>query len=265
MNSESQSAPPVRARAKVTGIVATVVMLVVMLGTVLVVSPAGTPLRAAVRSVALPYFGQTWRVFAPNILKTNRTFEIRAQWRDDGGDLVTSDWVSITGFEQRGTAGNLVPSDIRKNSLNVSGTYLDRYFDLDQAQRDRVRDTFIERAGDGFQPIPVEDLVDDIGEDDADVIRFLRMDYMLMRFGTMYATAGFGEDIERVQWRILRQRPNDFAHRFEAEQQFDTNVTTFGWRQSNIAIGADIIDDYRDVIERFDAVGEFQEAADDAE
>lgn len=240
-------------------------MFVVMLGTILVVSPDGTPLRSTVRSAALPYFGQTWRVFAPDILKTNRTFEIRVQWRDEAGELVKSDWVSITEFEQRGVAGNLAPSNIRKNSLNVSGTYLDRYFDLDNDQRTRVRDTFIEAVDDGFQPIPVEELIADIGEDDADVVRFLRMDYMLMRFATMYATAGFDEDIERVQWRIVRERPNDFAHRFDDEPQFDTATTTFGWRQTNVGIDSGIIDEYRAVIERFGARGDFQEAANAAE
>ncbi len=250
---------------KATGIVATVVMFVVMLGTVLVVSPDGTPLRSEVRSAALPYFGQTWRVFAPNIMKVNRTFEIRSQWRDDDGELVTSGWVSITDIEQTGVGGNLVPSNIRKSSWNVSGTYLQRYNKLDAAQRERVRDTFIEPHDGGFRPIPVEDLIDDIGRDEADVVLYLRMDYMLMRYATYYATAGFGTNIERVQWRIIRERPNDFTHRFDDEPQNSPTITTFGWRQSNVGIEPEILKEYRAVIERFGARGDFQEAANAAE
>lgn len=249
--------------ARATGIVASLVLIVAMLGTLLVVSPEGTPMRSAVRSAALPYFGQTWRVFAPNILKINRVFEIRAQWRDDDGELVTSGWVSVTDIEQRDVGGNLMPSNIRKASWNASGTYLQRYNTLDNAQRERVRDTFIKAIDGQFRPIPVEDLIADLGEDDADVIRFLRMDYMLMRYATMYATAGFGEDIERVQWRVVRQRPNDFTHRFDEKQQFEPDSTTFGWRQSDVAIEPEIVSEYRRLIERLGGSGDFEEAADE--
>lgn len=247
-----------------TGIIATIVVAIVMVGTALVLAPAGTPLRSEVRAVAMPYFGQTWKVFAPNILKVDRTLEMRAQWREDG-ELVTSGWVSITDIEQGGVGGNVAPSSIRKSTWNVSGTYLRRYQALDEAQRTRVRDTFIERVGDGFQAIPVEDLIADLGEDDGDVIRFLRMDYMLMRLTTLYGTAGFGQDIERVQWRVVRERPNDFTHRFDDEPQHDPVVSTFGWRQTTLDVEADIVRDYRRVIERFGATGLFEEAADVAE
>lgn len=249
--------------ARVTGIVATIVMVIVMLGTALIFTPNGTPLRSEVRDASFPYFAQSWRVFAPNILKSNRTLEIRAQWRDDNGELFKSGWVSITDIEQRTVTGNLASSRILKNSWNASSTYIKRYNTLDDDQRERVRDTFIERAGDGFQPIPVEDLIDDLGTDDSDVIRFLRMDYMLMRYATLYATAGFGQEIERVQWRVVNERPNDFTHRFDDEQQFTSSVRTFGWRQSNVGISQAVVEDYRAVIERYGGTAQFEKAATD--
>lgn len=263
--SENSESPRLTRGARITGIITSIVLAVAILGTLLVVSPEGTPLRSTVRSATLPYFGQTWRVFAPNILKSNRTFELRAQWRDDSGELVTSGWVSITDIEQRGVGGNSVPANIRKASWNASGTYQQRYNALDGDQRERVRDTFIEASGDGFRPIPVEDLVEDLGEGDADVIRFLRMDYMLMRYTTLYATAGFDKEIERVQWRVISERPNDFSHRFEEDPQFEASTTTFGWRQSDVAVDEDILSEYRGLIERFGALGDFQEAADEAQ
>lgn len=251
--------------ARTTGIIASIVLIIAMLSTVLIVSPSGTPLRSTVRSVALPYFGQTWRVFAPNIMKINREFEIRAQWRDENGVLVKSGWVSITDIEQRDVGGNLFPSNIRKASWNASGAYLQRYNKLDEEQRLRVRDTFIESVDGGFRPIDVEDLVAELGEGDGDVIRFLRMDYMMMRYATLYATAGFGEDIVRVQWRVVHEKPNDFAHRFEDDPQFDPTITTFGWRQSNVEIDPDIVDDYRNLIDRLGGEFDFEEAADEAQ
>lgn len=249
--------------AKITGIIASSIALAVMLGTGLVLAPEGTPLRKEVSSVVLPYFGQNWRVFAPNILKVNRTLEMRAQWRNEEGELVRSDWVSITDIEQRTAQGNMAPSRIEKSSWNASGTYLLRFNKLDEEQRERVQGTFIEQHDGGVRAIPVESLVEELGVDDPAVIRYLRMDYMFMRYMTVYATAGFDETIERVQWRIVRERPNDFVNRFNDDQQYTDNVTTFGWRQSNVQLKPSIVNEYRNVIERYGATHVFEKAAED--
>lgn len=243
--------------ARVAGWTALAVMAVVMLTTLLVVAPAGTPLRAEARSAALPYFGQNWRVFAPDILKTNRTLEFRAQWRDGDGDLVRSDWVDLTGIELRTVHGHLVPSRLSKNSWNASGTYLQRYLALDPTQRDRARDSFV--AADGAA-IADGTLIDWLGREDPDVIRFLRMDYMLMRYTTMYATAGFGRPIEQIQWRIVRERPNDFQNRFVEQRQFATTTTTFGWRRTRVSVAPRIVAEYEALIARQGAGWLFREA-----
>lgn len=250
---------------QITAIVASVIMLIVMVGTILIVLPSGTPLRQPVQSAASPYFSQNWRVFAPDILKVNRTVDIRAQWRDDGGELIHSGWVSISDIETQTVSGNFAPSRIEKNALNSSQTLLNRYNDLESDQQERVRDTFIETTDDGFQPIHVEDLVDDLGVEDSDVIQYLRMDYMYMRYATVYATAGFDRDIERVQWRISRERPNDFHNRFQEGKQFSDSVTTFGWRQSNVAMSDDLLHEYGKLIDRTGKEHLFTKAAADAE
>lgn len=253
--------PTLDRNARITGVVAVLVALAVMITTVLVVAPEGTPLRSQVRAAALPYFGQNWRVFAPEILKTNRTLEFRAAWRDDAGELVQSDWVSLTDIELRAVTGHVAPSRIAKNSWNASNTYLQRYLALDETQRTTALDTFVEQDGTGFRPIPDAELIARLGEGDPDVIRYLRMDYMLMRYTTMYATAGFGRSIERVQWRIVRERPNDFHNRFASEQQFVTATTTFGWRQTRVSVAPRIVDEYRDLLRRTGAGWLFREAA----
>ena len=258
--------PPVLTRsARVTGIIATLVAFVVIAGTALIVSPVGTPLRSEVRSVALPYFGQTWRVFAPNIMKVDRTLQFRVGWLDDNGDMVKSGWVNFTQIEQRAAEGNPFPSRIQKPTWNTSATYLNRYRALDDEQQTRARDTFIEATGDGFRAIPVEELIADLGEDDGDVIRYLRMDYMMMRNITLFATAGFDEKIERIQWRVVRERQNDFTHRFDEEQQFNPTISTFGWRQSTVEVDPEIVSEYRALIDRNGGSFEFKEARREAE
>lgn len=252
--------------ARITGVLATVVILAVVIGTALIVSPSGTPLRAEVRSAAMPYFTQSWRVFAPNIIKVNRTLEFRAQWRNDAGELVRSDWVPLTEIEQATISGNVATTRMSKSTWNASGTYLTRYNALNSEQRTRVRDTFITSDGEGgFRPIPSEDLIAEMGPGDGDVVRFLRMDYMLMRHTTLFATAGFGERIERVQWRVVRERPNDFQNRFREDEQFPLRTTTLGWRHSNVRIDDSVIEAYRSLIERHGAQHIFDKAAADAD
>lgn len=250
---------------KLTGVIATIVALAVMLVTGFVLSPVGTPLRSEVRTMALPHFTQTWKVFAPNIMKADRTLEFRVGWIDENADIVKSDWVDATQIEQRNSEGNPFPSRVQKLTWNVSGTYMTRYRALDDEQRARVKDTFIERDGDGYAAIPDAQLISELGEDDGDVIRYLRMDYMVMRHLTLLATAGFDKKIERLQWRVVTHRPNDFTHRFDEEDQYGVYTTTFGWRQSTLVIDPTIVDDYRALVERVGAEHEFEEAASEAE
>lgn len=262
---DEQQSPNLARSHRLTAIVTSAVMVVVMVGTVLLVIPSGIPLRSQVHSVGAPYFSQNWRVFAPNILKVNRKVEIKAQWRDDDDQLVKSDWVSLSDIEEQTVAGNVAPSRIHKNAFNSSQTLLRRYNALETEQRARVRDTYIERSSDGFQPIPVDDLIADLGENDSSVISYLRMDYMYMRYATLYATAGFQQDIERVQWRIIRERPNDFKNRHRDEAQYNDTITTFGWRYSNVRLDDHIVDDYAALIERSGSQHLFTKAADNAQ
>ncbi|WP_217135756.1 DUF5819 family protein [Leucobacter chinensis] len=245
---------------RVSAVTAMVLSLLVMVGTVIMVLPAGTPMKKELQSVASPYFSQTWRVFAPNIMKANFSLEMRAQWFDDDV-MVKSDWVSITDLETKVVPGNVIPSRIQKSSWNLSQTFRKRFNALDDEQKTRVKDTFIQRGEEGFEAIPSEELIAELGKNDANVIRFLRMDYMTMRYLSFYARAGFGKDIERVQWRIVLDRPNDFTHRFDDEKQFKPTVTTFGWRQSNVRAPKVVVDEYRAVIHRMGAERLFKEAA----
>ncbi|WP_217136375.1 DUF5819 family protein [Leucobacter chinensis] len=258
INAEGTERPSLSARFST--VVAMALSLLIMVGTVLMVLPQGTPMKKELQSVAAPYFAQNWRVFAPNIMKANFSLEMRAQWFEDE-KLVKSDWVSITDLETKNVHGNVVPSRIQKNSWNLSQAFRKRYNALNDEQKARVKDTFIQKGESGFEAIPSEELIAELGKKDANVIRFLRMDYMTMRYLSLYARAGFEKDIERVQWRIMLDRPNDFTHRFDDEKQFEPSVVTFGWRQSNVRAPKNVVDEYRAVIERMGAEKMFREAA----
>ena len=111
--------------------------------------------------------------------------------------------------------------------------------------------------------IDVEDLIDDEVPEIATSSAISEWT-MYMRFATLYATAGFDKDIERVQWRITRERPNDVRNRFRDQEQYGDSVTTFGWRHSNVDMPEEVLDEYRKLIEGTGKEHLFRKADSDA-
>jgi len=248
--------PTVSRNAKIASAVALGLVAIYVLVSLAFVVPASAfrTAMAPVLSAASPYFAQKWNVFAPNIMKANTELRFQAQWRDDSGELVKSEWVNLTEIEQNSVAGNAIPSRIQKSSWNATLAYNKRYSLLTSEQREIVRDTFIERTNGGYRAKLVEPLIDELstpGSSTSATVRFLRYDYMLKQYTTNFATAYFGEDIERIRWQIHRTRPNDFEHRFDSARQFDESNVTFGWRQADDVIDPETIAVYRDVIGRY--------------
>lgn len=224
--------------------------------TLLFVSPPN-PVKTAFAGVtrsASPYFAQKWNVFAPNIAKSNPELRIQAQWRDDDGTLVKSEWRNITAVEFGAVAGNALPSRVQKLSWNALAGYLTRFRELTSDQQILVQDTFIERYDDGFRGIPSDQLIGRmtaLADNRGDVIDLLRYDYMIKEYATYFATATFDEDIERIRWEVYRERPNDFDHRFDDAQQYEPSSTRFGWRQADDRIRADALATFDELIVRY--------------
>jgi len=248
------------ARSPSGKVVATVVSLLVVAGYVFVslvfVSPPG-PIKSAFSGVtraASPYFTQKWNVFAPNIMRSNPELRIQAQWRGGNGELVKSEWVSITEVEFGAVEGNALPSRIQKSSWNTLGAYLTRFRKLNAEQQSIVKDTFIERHDGGYRGKPSDHLIEQLeslGENRAAIIDLLRYDYMVKEYATYFATAVFDEEIERIRWEVYRERPNDFDQRLDDAEQHEPTIQRFGWRQADDVIRDDALAVFDDVIARY--------------
>ncbi|WP_133241784.1 DUF5819 family protein [Microbacterium sp. Gd 4-13] len=263
--------------------VATALTLAIVAGYVFVSASFTLPptaAQAAVRQTFAPYFSQQWNVFAPNIMRSNRELQVQVQWREDG-ELVHSEWIDVTETEFAAARGIPLPSRISKSSFNAAQAYMSRYNALSSPQKTRVRDTFIEAVGGGefapiqdsrlldeidaagsaggdeeFEPVTDADVVDESAAAEASgnrsaVVRFLRYDYMLVRFASAFGSAYFDQDVERVRWRVETQRTNDFLHRFDDEPQSDASVVTFGWRQPGRDVDPEVLAIFDDVVERY--------------
>lgn len=212
----------------------------------------------AIEAAAKPYFGQSWRVFAPNIMKSNVYLEVQAQWRDDSGELVHGDWVNLTEIEQRAVAGHTTPSRIVKSSWNAAQAYSKRYNNLNKEQKKLVRDTFIERDKDGsFSAKSIKTLRANLGQhgdNNGQINSLLSYDLAMVQYTGTFASAYLNKDIERVRWQIVRSRPNDFDHRFSDAEQFEDSVTTFGWRQFEHEVTPEELKVHREVLQRYGAI-----------
>lgn len=212
----------------------------------------------AVEAAAKPYFGQSWRVFAPNIMKSNIYLEVQAQWRNESDELVHSEWVNLSEIEQRAVAGHVTPSRIVKSSWNAAQAYSKRYSNLNKKQKEVVQDTFIQKNKDGsFSAKSNKTLRANLGkhgENSGQIISLLSYDLAMVQYAGTFATAYFDQDIERVKWRITRSRPNDFDHRFSDTEQFKDSVTTFGWRQFDHEVTPEELSVHREALQRYGAI-----------
>ncbi|RIJ60805.1 DUF5819 family protein [Clavibacter phaseoli] len=242
--------------ARIGSAIAALVVVIYVATSILMVVPQGDATRA-LTAAARPYFSQQWNVFAPSIQKTNRYLEMQAQWRDDSGALVKSEWVDITRAEYEAGEGRIQGSRTVKQSANLLKTYTERFRGLTPEQQAIVQDTFIRRADtdSGFAAKTAVSLIDQLQALDEGsrgrVITMLRADYVLKEFTTYWATAWFGRDIERVRWRVATERPNDFAHRSDDQQQFAPSTRTFGWREADDVIDPQALSVYQGIVERY--------------
>ncbi|WP_445338127.1 DUF5819 family protein [Clavibacter sp. CFBP 8614] len=245
---------PLTRGARIGTAIAALVVAVYVATTILMVVPQTSTTRA-LTAPARPYFGQQWNVFAPSIQKTNRYLQMQAQWRDGSGALVKSEWVDITDAEYESGDGHVQASRANKQSANLLKTYSARYLALSEEQRAVARDTFIRRTDDGFAAKTPTSLVQQLTGltegTSGRVVSFLRYDYVLKEFATYWGTAYFGRDVERVRWRIVTTRPNDFEHRLDQERQFAPSVRTFGWRHVDDVIDPRALGAYQAVVERY--------------
>ncbi|AJW79716.1 DUF5819 family protein [Clavibacter michiganensis] len=242
--------------ARIGTAIAAVVVAIYVATSILMVVPQSDATRA-LTAAARPYFSQQWNVFAPSIQKTNRYLEMQAQWRDDSGALVKSEWVDITRAEYAAGEGRIQSSRTVKQSANLLKTYTERFRGLTPEQQVIVQDTFIRRADtdSGFAAKTAVSLIDQLSALDEGsrgrVITMLRADYVLKEFTTYWSTAWFGRDIERVRWRVATERPNDFAHRSDDQQQFAPSTRTFGWREADDVIDPQALSVYQGIVERY--------------
>ncbi|PRB71670.1 DUF5819 family protein [Arthrobacter sp. MYb213] len=232
---------------------AVIAALVMVLGYTTVALSMSVEASSPVKSALSPYFSQKWNVFAPNIQKKDYFLEVRNRSVNSDGKTVESEWIPVTAIERRGNKGSLAQSRIQKLSQNVSTAYLSRYNKLKSDQRTSARKDFVSVSQSKRKVMSDDEIIELLkGEqkNSSAVVRFVRMDYMLVRYATVFTEAHSDTSADEVQWRVVRKQNNDFAHRFMESDQFEDRITTFGWRASDAGSYEPAVEELEQIIDR---------------
>ncbi len=168
-------------------------------------------------------FEQDWSVFAPIPRRVGESVQVRAHVAGTG---TTTDWYDITAEEEERARHRINPSRIHAVTRRLGGSLNELLANFNDEQRRIVT------AGRASRDRLAEDLRRaGRDNDDDDVARYLRTEEMLTRFGTMYATARWGDGVDQVQFRIGQRRVPAFDRRDRAAfGDAPFTYRTLGWR-----------------------------------
>ncbi len=159
-------------------------------------------------------FEQSWSVFAPTPRRGGENVQVRAY---DGETGTTTEWFDITADEDERILHVPNPSRIHAVTRRLGGSANEELADLTDVQVDLVSTDEPTRR---------------------EMLRLLPDDYvdleeMLIRFGTMYSIARWGNSVTMVQIKIGHRRVPAFANRARADfLNVPFTYRTLGWRKA---------------------------------
>jgi hypothetical protein len=168
-------------------------------------------------------FEQNWSVFAPVPRRAGETVQVRTRFE---ASRAATDWFDITADEDERVRGLVNPSRVHAVTRRLGGSVNGMLANFNDEQRKIVTMDVESRSG-----LAAKLREAGRGNPRDNVTYYLLVDEMLTRFGSMYATARWGDDIEAVQFRIGNRRVPAFERRDRVElSDVPYTYRTLGWR-----------------------------------
>ncbi|WGW13884.1 DUF5819 family protein [Saxibacter everestensis] len=203
-------------------------------------SSGSSPIRDAVgtstvKSYMLPMFSQSWSVFAPDPIRSNSAFEVRA--RTDSGKLTT--WYSISSRDiDQAIRYHAVPSRLYLTNFQLATHYRSAFGELSAEEQDAVAARY---EGDGWHEA-LKDRLSRAGKQDklsADGSELLANDIAVTRLASEIAVARWGAEVQSVQVRFLNQAVRPYSQRANPDFKTRSSIITPGWRPIDRVEGLD--------------------------
>ena len=234
--------PKVKAWVRVLAGLATILTAWQVFASFLWIAPY-SPLREVVpgnmlTSYMIPFFGQSWSVFAPEPINGDYHFNVRAIVDEDGQEVETG-WVSATDVELSMIEYNLFPPRAGIQSSEVASKYKGAFDVLGQGQKLTVAESFTSENWEAelrerlLAGATTDDGTDLLG-DDADaaaVEEQVAQEHLSTAYATQVAKAIWGDGVKQVQFRVSRQNIIPFAERnTPGAERPAPMMTESGWR-----------------------------------
>lgn len=180
----------------------------------------------ALSSYMLPMFGQSWSVFAPEPINGDYRLEVRAILPGEGEAGTETDWVDATAVELSMIQYNPFPPRAGIGSTEVASQFK-KAFDALSADHKVVaglnyfEDEWSSRMTTKMKTYAKPELVDP----------YVKAEDMTLAYATQVARAVWGEEVQRVQFRVSRQNVIPFAKRHDPEAERPAvQAANTGWR-----------------------------------
>lgn len=192
-----------------------------------------TPLRDLVpgnllTSYMIPWYGQSWSVFAPEPINGDYRFKVRALVANEDGSTRETEWISASDVEMSMSRHNLFPPRAAGLGTHQASLLKGAYDRLSPAQRATAALNYFE--GDAWLG-RMQNAMNEQGDDQSLVVAYIVQERYSDAYATQVARAVWGDSVIRVQFQVLRQNIIPFVERNNPDAvRPPEQIADTGWR-----------------------------------
>ena len=180
-----------------------------------------------------PFFGQSWRLFAPNPVDEDRSFLVQGAYVDADGELRMTPWVSWTEVEQDVIEHRLVGGRAGYITTKFYGPLDEEFRELESDEQKTLSARTSPLSPPSWSEL--RDYLARIGPDEDDLADYLRFDRAATRLATNAVSARTSQKLTAVRYALREHgvtpydaRQGDKAERQAARPEPETRIG--GWR-----------------------------------
>jgi len=190
-----------------------------------------------------PFFGQSWRLFAPNPIDEDKTLLVQGAYVDEAGELQTTQWINWTKVEQDVIEHRLVGGRAGYISTKFYPSLDEEFQELENPEQKVLS----ERTSPLDPPSwsALRNYLARIGPDEDDLADYLRFDRAAARLASDVVAARTPYELTAVRYALREHGvvPYDARHLDEAERQEARPKATQrigGWRAPTYGPAAEL-------------------------
>lgn len=182
-------------------------------------------------SYMLPWFGQSWSVFAPEPINGDYKLKVRAVLSDgfNDSDNEVTEWVDATAVELSWSQYNLFPPRAMSLSNNQASKLLAAWKALNEDQKEVTALGYF-KGDDWLRRMQLE--LQDHGDNKDKIVEYIVQERYTTAYATQVAYAIWGEEnVAQVQFEVSRQNVVPFAQRNNPDAERPApQIANTGWR-----------------------------------